>query len=162
MNEPINPYAPTVLTGDLGFVSTSLPKRSTRLTRLLSKFILLGSCVGAAVACYSIFTIVFSGPILFVSGLVLVIATRISKAIATSWIGMVSMLFCAAVTIAINAMHWSPTEAQFPIGTACVIFAFAIQLGWLELRSLDLKQLEAERLLTEQLGMEFPSAESDN
>ena len=49
-------------------------------------------------------------------------------------IAAATLLFALGCFLTIWGMSWSPQQAQWPIGTACVAFAIFIQSGWQAMR----------------------------
>ncbi|QEG40023.1 hypothetical protein [Roseimaritima ulvae] len=54
-------------------------------------------------------------------------------------IALVMLAITAGIVFTINFNHWSPTDAQKPIGYTTVVCAAAMQLGWLPILFVGLR-----------------------
>ena len=92
--------------------------------------LMVASPVAAGLAMFDIESIVISGAVFMAIALVLLGLSgrkdlRLMLPIA---IAMITMVIGCFSTIYLN--HWSPRDAEVPIGRATVAFACLIQLGW--------------------------------
>jgi hypothetical protein len=98
--------------------------------------LMISSPVAAAFAtAVDIESIVISGAIFMVIALVLLGLCKRQDLRGLMLIAIVTMAMVIGCLSTIYLNHWSPGDAQVPIGRATVMFACLIQFGWLSIRS---------------------------
>ena len=100
---------------------------------LMTALIPIGAPIASGLALADIGSIVVSGAILSAMALLLLAlaARRDLRLLAAISVAMIAMAVGCFLTIYL--MDWNAAEAQVPIGRATVMFAVAIQTGWLVL-----------------------------
>lgn len=121
-----NPYAVTTLN-----LAPSLPDPSVASRRLRISVILLVVylAISAGVACIEIESIVATGPVLFVCGIVMAVAMRKPTNRRFRFLAWSFLSFPILCFLLINLFSLGPREAQIPISTLCVLFAAAISMA---------------------------------
>ncbi|WP_182864872.1 hypothetical protein [Stieleria mannarensis] len=99
----------------------------------IAALILIGSPIASAAAMYDVESIVISGPVLALIAIVLAIFAGRPDLRALWMISGAMIAMAIGCFLTIFLMEWSPAEAQIPIGRATIVFALAIQAGWLHL-----------------------------
>lgn len=120
-----NPYAVTTL--EMSTASLASPEGAvTRRFRWVVAVTLTFLVVGTLAACYEIFTIVYSGPVLFGVGLMLAVLTRSGRQPGfrfLTWSCLAFPIFCLAL---INVFSWGPGQAQLPISILSSLFSLSM------------------------------------
>jgi uncharacterized membrane protein len=138
MSEVPNPYAVTTL--DLSLPPEPLgPDSST--ARIMAFAAIPLMLAGAIVATIDIESIVFSGAIMLLYGIILLVATRRRK--ARRWFVWACVVFPLFVLLIINLFSLSPDDAQVPVSILCWIFVLA-STGLLARDNFWWKQLNSE------------------
>lgn len=131
MSAEINPYAaPQSDPGPWTADEEISGKKRRRFAIVLAWLILIGSPIAAAVAQYDIESIVVSGAVLSFIALILIAlaARRDLRSLIVLSVAMLAM--SAGCFLTIYLKEWSPSDAQKPVGKATIVFAVAVQLGW--------------------------------
>lgn len=116
-----NPYAPPDANGD-SVGDFLVPVRSVGLRSLIvfQTFVILVSLGAEA---WEHETIVFSGPVFFVTGLlILIVARRREDPIAAKYGGS-AMTFALFIVFLINYNSWGPVEGDLPITVMSYVYA---------------------------------------
>ena len=99
--------------------------------------------IGCATASINIRTIVFSGPVMFAYGVILLILQRRGSR-RFWWFAWLCFGFPILVVLIINVFSMSPDDAQFPIASLCCLVAVVCSV-WISLvlmRRVDRPELD--------------------
>ncbi|PHQ36346.1 hypothetical protein [Rhodopirellula bahusiensis] len=119
----LNPYAPTVTTPEAYATGPTQPSSKTLRVLLLLHLVLVAG--GVAGAEYDIESIMISGGLLAVFGIVLSIIAHRSGNLIAMLLGLSSIIFVIAILVLINVMQWDPREADRPVCILIWVYASA-------------------------------------
>lgn len=125
-----NPYKAPLQDERLHSASTNRPWERFWL-RVCSVLLCLDYIIGAGWAWFDeIESILVSGTVAVVLGLLLLYCALRVKASAAAWFSGGTLLFVAAVFLLINLNDWSPGDAKVPVSRLIVVATcFAVPLG---------------------------------
>ncbi|WDQ16054.1 hypothetical protein [Rhodopirellula sp. P2] len=129
----LNPYAPTTDLPGLCVSDEKPPRSKWLLSWLLWHLALIAASVAGAE--YDIESIMFSGTVFTLSGIVLaIIAFRRGNRIAMLF-GLSSLAFAILIVVLINVMAWNPRDADRPVCILIWGYALAsVALAWGSIR----------------------------
>lgn len=126
MSDASNPYAVTTL--ELG-KPVKVPDDTSRLVRWMILIALPLLLIGAASSLIDIESIVASGPVMLIYGLILMFLTRGQNQRLFRWFAWTCCAFPIFVFLIIYLLEWSPGDAQIPISALCCVFACLVFAG---------------------------------
>jgi len=120
-----NPYAVTTL--EIGEPIPDGFATSSKFTRWMIIIAMPLLVIGVVLAFLDIETILGSGPVMLVWGVILLYPTRRDRQF--QWFAIACCLFPVVVFLIIFFMSWSPQDAQHPISALCASFVGAMLFG---------------------------------
>ena len=115
-----NPYRSPVVQGT---PATDIRPRTSISYRIAAILQCVTIAIGAPLACWDVESIIGSGPILLVFGLLTLAAALRAKSIAGIVFGASGPAMTLGCFVLINAMGWGPYDAQAPISSLAVVYA---------------------------------------
>lgn len=124
--DPDNPYrAPEML---FELAQEVVPKGQYFWVRLLLILQLMTALIGNVAAFVDVETIVASGPILSILGILVTIASLRRRFHLGLWIGMSGPAISLIIFLVIFLQHWNPSEAQKPIPILAALYVAVVCL----------------------------------
>jgi hypothetical protein len=94
-------------------------------------------------------TVIVTAPVLFVLGLILLVASRPLKLLLVAILGLAHCSICLLFTMLVNVLNWSPNEATMPFTIMTGLYLIAVVLPVTAVAMMQLRRMTPAALAME-------------
>jgi hypothetical protein len=82
--------------------------------------------IGWLLICIDVETVLVTGPVVLILGIAQIVVGRVKKRADVLWLGAAHVAICALLFLLVNALSWSPRQAQAPFTGMVLAYAAAV------------------------------------